>query len=339
MVERISDRDHTFLRTDDDIFFCVAGSLHAEDAIYGQPYYFLTTELEDIMDIQINEFVPIKDQKFSKLMNVIKPTEYSDFIRDNYPAYYYSPPMWEVLMKVDRSKVTEVIDPQKLVKKFRAQHAATEDEENSLLYTLNQMARFDTALVSNVGITGSLLLHEQLSLVSNDVDLVVYNRSNIDKAKDFSNSMTNNNPRFTGLEDKAFDNYLSAKSKRYPGTREQLMKMTKGRWDTIFVDGMKLDFTFSGTEAPIDTYSLLPNGKKHVRGRVVNASDSYFLPTVLDLEGDALEKVVITSRGYICLFQRDDILDVYGEEFYSSENDEKVIVIDEQKKGYITHAE
>lgn len=212
------------------------------------------------------------------------------------------------------------------------------EDENALMYTLDQMAHFNTSLISNVGITGSLLLHEDLSQLSNDIDLVVYNRSNVQNAKGFSKTMVASDPRFSSLDNEYLDEYIMAKSKKYPGTSEQLIHMTKGRWDTIFVDGMKLDFTFADDDACISQYDMVPVGKRDVIGKVIDASDSYFLPTVLDIESDDPEKVIIVSRGYICLFQRNDVLYIQGEEYYCEETKKKYIVVDEQKEGYIARA-
>lgn len=336
MREKISDRDHTYLRTKDNVFFCVAGDLHSEQSIFGQPYYFLHKELENIMDIQINKYIIIGDQKFTKLKTIISDSEYPDFIKHNYPEYYYSPSIWEALMRVDRQKIVQVLDPRDLVKKFQEKYNPRQYEENTLLYILDQITRFDSSLISNVGITGSLLLHNDLSQLYNDVDLVIYGRSNIKSIQDFSAFATSNNPRFSTLAGEELELYALSEIKTYPGTMEQLISLMQNRWDRIFVDGIKLDFSFSAGQAYIDSYDMVSMGKCTLKGKIINDSLSNFLPTLIDIESDEINTVLITSRRYTSILNRQDTIGVHGEKFYSERNNKYYIVVDNNHQGYIT---
>lgn len=332
-TERLIEQDHTFLETNDDIFFCVAGNLHSKEAIFGMPYYFLTEELEKIMDITINEFIIIDGRKFSKLLSQVPLEEYSLFIKDNYPEYYYSPPMWEVLMKVDRTKVRRVFDPRSFVRRIREEYLINPDEENALLYTLRQMQEYDATLISNVGIAGSTLLLQDPEKIGKDIDLVVYKRSNIQAAKDFSIAMRRLNPRFSSLEGEKLQQYVEGKANQYRGSREALFRLTAGRWDTIFVDDIKVDFTFVDDRGihHIPSYDIPATEPVSIRAKIIGISDSYFLPTVLEIEHKEFHKVIITARGYICLFQPKDVINISGFVHRQPDSETGILMVDDLK--------
>lgn len=338
MRERISDLDHTYLRTEDDIFFCVSGNLHSKEAIFGMPYYFLTQELEEIMDITINEFVIIEDQRFTRLLSQISPEEYGLFIRDNYPDYYYSPPMWEILMKVNRPKVRQVLDPRRFTRRLRENYAITPEEENPLLYAIDQIVKHDVTLISNVGITGSVLLTQNPRHMGGDIDLVVYKRSNIEAARNFSSLMCSTNPRFSPLNGNKLQEYVQKKAARYGGAKADLYNLVAGRWDTIFIDGTKLDFTFVDDAKTdyIQSYDTPEVRPVNIQARVIGISDSYFLPTILFIEHEKFDKVIITARGYICLFQLHDIIKISGTEHASLNSETSYLVVDDLKGGAIS---
>lgn len=329
---QISDRDHTYLLTEDDIYFCVGGNLHSQGYIFGMPYYFLTKELEEIMDITINEHIVINSKKFSKILGQIPLSDYKLFIKDNYPEYFYSPSLWEVLMKVDRTKVRQVLDPRSYVNKISREYILNSDEENGFLYTLYKLLERGNMLISNVGVSGSLLLTEDLKQFRNDIDLVFYKRDSVEAVKDFSVSVRQSDPRFSGLSEQALSDYVKKKKSRFNTPEDQIVRMVQGRWDTIFIDGIKLDFTFNDDHPPsIPSYEMEIKERIQFQAKVTGISDSYFLPTQLLVDNERYQEIIITARGYICLFNFGDIVNVTGWVYSSKENGREYVVIDENK--------
>ncbi|MBU1118019.1 hypothetical protein KKD37_03585 [Patescibacteria group bacterium] len=336
MNERISDCDHTYLKTIDNLYFCTAGGLHTRESIFGQPYYIPHKMAETLLGNQIQSSVLVGETEFCKFMDILKPGEYPDFIRENFKDYYYSPPMWRVLMKVDRTKVVAVLDPKKgrqnIMKKYEGK------KDLPIIGLFKSIRQFDKELYRNTGVTGSLLLHQNPCLLKNDVDLIIYGARNVAKSKEFSHEMCTQNGRFSFLDGDNLVNYLDVKSKTYPGTREELSDLSRRRWDTFFIDGIKIDLTFSsGLKPPFPSYDMLSQGKISFKGKVTDATGSSYLPTILQVKTETGPKtVVVTSRGYICLFQPADTVQVFGEQYVGPENKEEYTIITENNQTYIS---
>lgn len=62
------DRDHTYLRTDDDLLFCVSGDSHTKDSIYGMPYYMATSQLEDVLGTSAQEQIIVKEKNTRRFL-------------------------------------------------------------------------------------------------------------------------------------------------------------------------------------------------------------------------------------------------------------------------------
>lgn len=334
------DHDHTYLATEDSVLFCVSGDTHTADAIYGMPYYLPTARLEEILDAPAEQQIIVGGKEYSKILGHIAIADYPGFIQENLPEYYYSPPGWEVLMKVDRAKIRKVYDPRELVAKIRQEHTLTPDESNPLLYAMHKLeCADDPHLIANVGITGSLLLTQAIDQgVRNDIDLIFYGEETIEAARAFSGDVLQSDPRFSGLSDAQLQEYVSKKRSRFGNavSENQLMRTVEGRFDTIFVDGVKLDFTFSRAKpgGPHPWRKLEPQDEVAFTARVVDDVDSYYLPTRLKTDKKGLSDIVITARGYICLFRNDDVIKVNGQVYNSREDGGRFVVIDEGK-GFV----
>lgn len=339
MKEVQTPLDHSFVYTDDKIFFSVCGNLHSRESIFGMPYYFPTKELEQIMDVQINEFHLVRGEKYTKLLSLVSREGYRDFIKDNYPDYYYSPPMWEILMKVNRDKVKGIVNPQGRVRQIlNYMQGGHYTDENPLLYTLDRMRSQSPRLIHNVGIWGSGLIRDDFLSVGNDLDLVFYKRSMVASARDFSVAMRQMDSRFTGLEGENLERYIQQKTGQLGGTTESMYRLVKNRWDILYVDGVKLDFSFvdGSVMPPFSTYETKQSPQPiKIRAKIVDVENSYFMPTVLGIDNPELGKVVITKRGYICLFERDQAVEITGMRYATDESKTGIILVDEYNGGNI----
>lgn len=335
MAEKISDSDHTYLKTRDNIYFAVNGDLHTRESIFGQPYYFPKKTIETILDRQIQKTTLIEESEFCKLLDFIKPEEYPDFIKENFSKYYYSPSIWPLLMKVDRNNISRVFDPKIGLKTIYEAHK--HQENHPLIYFLELLRQNNPTLYKNMGVTGSLLLHRDLGQIRNDIDIIVYGRQNAIDTKNFSVNMCDSNNRFSFLDGEKLEEYLDSKTQTYPGTRGQLADLIRKRWDTFFIDSTRFDLTFSSESSPfLESYDLKPLGERKVSGEVTNTDNSYFLPTEIKVKTtDEVEDVIITSRGYICLFQEFDSVDVSGEEYLSENTGKRYTVVKGLNKYFI----
>lgn len=339
MKEQSPIIDRSYIHTSDNIYFCINGNLHSREAVFGMPYYFPTHSLENIMDIQINEYILIGGEKYTKLLSQVPRESYKDFIKDNYADYMYSPPMWEILMKVDRNKILKTIDPRRMVGRVMRQSTEKEAEENPLLYTLHQIQLHNPSLFANMGIGGSTLLRDDFLSVENDLDLIFYKRSTVITAKEFSDKMATTNSRFSKLEGDLLEKYLVTTSRQLGGTRESLYRLTNGRWDLLFIDGKKLDFSFVdlSLNSTLATYEGIRSTKLvRVKTKITDASDSYFMPTVLGIDNNKYQKVVITKRGYICLFYLNQTIEIAGTEFINDKNNSRFLLVDDFNGGNIS---
>jgi len=330
------NRDHTYLLTKNNVLFCVAGNYHSFKYINGMPYYFLKGELESILNTKINSYITVGDKKFSKLLNYIDLSEYPSFIKKNYKSYYYSPCGWRSLMKVNRSEIKKVFDPQKFVKHLLKKSELKKHKGNPIIYLLKQMHSYNPLLLSNVGITGSALITKNINHFGKDIDLVFYGNYVALLVEEFSFTVCKEDPRINSLMGNHLKEYVKNKINKFPGTEKEFIRLVKDRWDTIFVDGFKVDFTFckdnTETEFLNNMNILRPVS---IRTKITDVSESYFLPTVLGIENPRFEKVIITARGYICLFKQNDKVEIRGTIHYSKKTQKELIVVDELAGGRV----
>jgi len=204
-----SDLDHTYLRTEDEVFFSVIGTTHTEQYIYGMPYYFPTDNLTEIFGSPIETSIEVDGVPYTKLLNLISSAEYPTFIQENYPQYYFSPDMWRLLMQVEREQVVDVLSPKQVAQSLISRHIAAENMDNPFVYLLHTINNYAPDLLENIGITGSVLLagHIQRFSRGSDIDLIIYGRENVARAKMFSEQVRATDDRFSGLTGKALESY------------------------------------------------------------------------------------------------------------------------------------
>lgn len=335
-MERISDLDHSYIRTSDDVLFSVCGNSHTQQHIFGMPYYIPTQKLEAILSTQISESIVVDKEEFTKLLSQIPRSDYKNFIRENYPTYYYSPPMWEMLMRVDRSKMVKVFNPKSVVEESIKKLDVKNDQSGRAMKIISAIREFDEKLLPHIGFGGSVLLDTTTEEIANDIDMLVYGREAIPGVKKFVSYLLDTGVANTLHEDE-LKKYIESRKSQFSGNPEMTLKLFKDRWDVLFFDGIKVDLSFVSETGwcPVDSYMYEAGEKIVFQAKISGIEDSYYMPTVVKLADSKYEKLLITARGYICIFNVGQEVDITGIEHRSSVTGEKYVVIDESNGGYV----
>ncbi len=339
-MERIKELDHSYLHTSGDVLFSVCGNFHSQRYIYGMPYYFPTKELGVVLDTQITESILVGEKDFTKLLSQIQRSDYKTFIKENYPEYYYSPPMWGLLMRVDRSEVRRVFDPRSVVSESRDKLHIEEQQRNTTLKVLSSIHKFDRNLLSSIGIGGSILLTGNVTQTENDIDMLVYGRSAIPEIRKCISYLLQKGEVKT-LGEEELKEYIKSRKAQFPGNPELVFRLFKDRWDMLILNGVKVDISFvpEAGWSPVDSYEHDGGESIVINARVSGISDSYYIPTAVEVSECEYGKIIITARGYVGTFELGQEIEVAGIEHTSSDTGEKYVVVDESNGGYVQSAE
>lgn len=272
-------RDRDFLQTKEGFFFCVVGLVHPAERV-----------------ISYIKYVPsetgvwgTQEQKFSRILQkytIPNLLQTFNYLETNYPHYIFHSP-------VDNITITAV--PHDRIKKhFKPEQKLAQLREipnrDSLQEKLIRFTRFleETAGLSesSFGITGSLLLDIHQPTFS-DVDLIVYGIKDswaLKKAvteKGGSDAMKR-------LEGEALEEWGVKKSKDYPLTAKEAMKLYERKWNLGFLEDRWVSIHPVKVESEITeqygekTYT--PCGQVTIEARVSDNIESLFLPATYQIE-------------------------------------------------------
>lgn len=326
--------DHTYVLTTDHLFFCLAGESHTTSFLFGMLYYVPTVDLAEKLGRPVPGKFQYAREWYSKVLDVTSYSEYPSFIREHYPAFYYSPPTWRSLMRMDRNTLKLVFDPRSFV---RSKYPRVIGQSVATL--IDEISTMAPGLHGNLGVTGSLLLGSEVSSVR-DIDLVVYGRSNVPLVRDMLlDANRRSNSKLASLNQAALHRYVDSRRQKFPGTYEQLFQMTLRRWDLASFGSLRVDFSFVDTEATkVIDYDAPVIGVQTISTVVESASEAAFLPTLLYVTDSEISQILVTARGYICLFQAGDRILARGT-VHLNVFDQPILVVDDLNGGFVVLAD
>jgi predicted nucleotidyltransferase len=316
-------RDRDFLQTSEGFFFCVVGPLHPADRV-----------------ISYIKYVPsesgiwgTKEQKFSRILQkytIPNLLQTFNYLETNYPHYLFHSPVDNItITAVPHNKIKKHFRPeQKLAQLRQAQN------RDSLQEKLVRFTRFlaETAGLSenSFGVTGSLLLDIHQPTFS-DIDMIVYGKKDswaLKKAlteKRGSDAMKR-------LEGESLREWCVKKSKEYPLTTKEALRLYERKWNLGFFEGRWVSIHPVKVETEVTeiygekTYT--PCGQVTIEAIVSDNVDSLFLPATYHIEEvkflDSRHSMnvteVVTYEGlYACAAENGEKIRVKGKLEYIKE--------------------
>ena len=271
-------RDRDFLQTIEGFFFCVVGPVHPADRV-----------------ISYIKYVPsqtgvwgTREQKFSRILqNYTIPNllQTFNYLETNYPHYLFHSPVDNItITAVPHNKIKKHFQPEQKLSQLR--QARNRDSLQEKLVRFTGFLAETAGISENAfGVTGSLLLDIHQPTFS-DIDLIVYGGKDswaLKKAlteKGGSDAMKR-------LEGKALEEWSVKKSKEYPLTAKEALRLYERKWNLGFFEGRWVSIHPVKVESEVaeeygrKTYT--PFGQVTIEATVSDNVDSLFLPATYQI--------------------------------------------------------
>lgn len=320
-MEKVSRgyRDRDYLETEDGLLFTVIGNVHPKDRVLAYLKYIPYAKGK--WGRRGNRFR--RAMRYYSASNVMKAIA---FLRKRYPRYIFTS---------DTMNITfSAVPIETILRHYQPERALDHLRESSRLDSLQSKALELSSLLSersgvshdHVGVTGSILLGVHKVRFS-DVDLVVYGGKESRSFKQALLSLYQDEGSLVQrLSGRTLRRWCWEQSYVHPLTREEAevlyltRKWNKGLFrNTIFsIHPTRLE---EETSEVYGQQFYRPRGIVTARARVIDATDSYFLPAVYVIDDvrcegtgqfDMIQKVVSYEGLYADIAQNGEIIVVRG---------------------------
>jgi predicted nucleotidyltransferase len=311
-----SFRDRDFIKTNEDFFFCVVGSIHPPSRV-----------------ISYIKYAPSKsgnwgskENRYNRMLkkytipNLLKT--YS-FLRKNYPQYFFYSSINELGMSaVPKSMIKKHYKPEERLTKI-IQTSKQDTLQKKTVRLTKLLSELSNISLDNFGITGSLLLdihHPDFS----DIDLTIYGKTNSWILKTTLDKNVLKSP-IKKFSNKYLEEWCKKKIKNYPLTLKEANLIYQRKWNLGIFEGTRFSIHPIKIEKEINVkYGqkfYKPLGKITVKAVVSENIDSIFLPAVYEINDmevisgpkiDLITEVVSYETLYGSLAKKGEKIEVNG---------------------------
>ena len=314
-----SFRDRDYLETIDGIFFTVIGIVHPEDRVLAYLKYLPSSSGRWSRGKQKYR----RSMRYYSAPNVMNAV---DLLKRRFPQYvFYSEPLSMIFSAVPISRIAIHYCPERQLRELRKRERL-DKLQTEAVELANLLADQSGVSVDCLGITGSILLSVHKVSFS-DIDLVVYGRKETGMVKEALLSLYER--KGTGVEKlrgKTLSRWCKEVSLIHPFKISEAKKLYNARkWNRGIFRGTFFSIHPAKVEDEVsERYGdefYKPGGIVEAKARVVDSTDSYFLPAVylvedVQFEGQAqsgmVQKVVSYEGLYSDVATKDEDIIVRG---------------------------
>ncbi|MCS7127675.1 MAG: hypothetical protein N3E36_00110 [Sulfolobales archaeon] len=278
-------RDRDFIESIEGLFFCVIGNIHPRDRVIA--YLKYVPQLKSTIRVKWSRHGVMYGRilPYYSAMGVGKTME---FLKEHYSSYVVFDRYKSIeMIEVPRDRVKHHYRPEeRLMEIFAEPTDPLEELAKELVSKLSSEARVS---LSNFGITGSLLLKIH-NLAYSDIDVIVYGRTSSLKLREALKKLySDENSGFSLPKGDVLEAWASDIIKIHSLTlREAMLLYSKYKWNRglyknrqFSVHPVKLEHEVSEEwEQKVHK----PLGVVEVRARVIDSSDSIFMPATYLVE-------------------------------------------------------
>lgn len=329
LVSRSAITHNDYLLLDDGTLFAVFGDSHPESSVIGMPYY-LPAAQSDILLSADTQLVDYLGNSYIKFRPHDGESIYVGFIDRSGDRYTWVQPGKTFLVAVRRPRILKVLSPMNALRTYVKNYSPL----HPVSRLLADAASFKEGLQAFFGLGGSTLLHGDVASDSSDIDLIVYGEGNPILVREFCKFLVRRRG-YKYLSGSVFLEYARRRNRRFIALRQTRETLLRRRWDTLISpEGRLIDFSFSRLDSP-RWFEWGDLGETIcIRTKVLDDSESFFAPSMLGVEHEAVKTICITTRGYGGLFKRGDTVTANGRLFERS--NEKVLFVDDAAGDTIT---
>jgi predicted nucleotidyltransferase len=317
-------RDRDFLESNEGLIFCVIGNTHPVDRVVAYlkyvPYYSSSIRTKWGRDgVMYGRILPY----YSALG--VKSTV--DYLREHHPEYLVFDRYRSIeLIEVPKCRVKTHFKPEERLQEILT--SQRDELERLALELVEVLSDMTNVSLSNFGVTGSLLLKIH-NLQYSDIDIVVYGQRNGWIVRDTLKEVlrSGRKPYFSLPKGEVLKEWCRDITSHHPlSLGEAMILYSKYKWNRAIYNGRQFSIHPVKLEDEVDERwedkIYRPLGLVKVRARVVDSSNSIFMPAIYVvsdvkvLEGNSsptqISRIVSYEGLYIDLAEPGDEVIAYG---------------------------
>jgi predicted nucleotidyltransferase len=269
-----SFRDRDYIRTRDNLFFAVIGNVHPKDRVLAYLKY-LPNPRGKWGRVERRYARSIRYYSATNIMETV------DFLGKRYPQYvYHYEPFQIIFSAVPHGRIAKHYRPEEGLEELR--HAKHLDGlEKKSVELASFLSEHSGVFIDRLGVTGSILINVHRSF--SDIDLTVYGREESRRIREMLLSLYERNSdqirRFSGS---VLSTWCKEQSSVHPLSLKEARNLYAQTWNkAVFRNTVFSIHPIKIEEEVTEKFGeelYKPLGVVEVRARVVDASDSCFLP-------------------------------------------------------------
>lgn len=298
------EKDRDYLKTLENLFFCVIGYTHPPDRFLAYLKYMPSPEGKWGSTQRFQRMLKQYDAK--------SVAEGFELLREKYPQYLYEDPVNNItISSVPSHFIAERYHPEEKVKELLTRKDLDPLEKKAILL-IETLSKESGVPIEKYGITGSILINIHNPNFS-DIDLTIYGRENSLATKEAVLDLKKRGP-LKSFQGKEAQGWIKKKEGIFQLNSKQARLLLERKWNIGFYQGTRFSIHPIKEESEIkEKY-----GEKKYRSKgftlleatVKNASESLYLPCKYEidnikiLEGESAENIkeVVSYEGIFCHF-------------------------------------
>jgi len=318
-------RDRDFLRTVEGLLFCVVGGTHPKDRVIAYLKY-----VPDERGRWAGEGV--RYRRALRAYTIPDLVETLRIVEREHPEYiYYSRVFNTRMTAVPRSRISRHYIPERRLSDI-LRRGVRDPLERRVAELASLLEDFGVP-VEHLGVTGSILLgiHQPFS----DIDMTVYGLEGGHAAMEaLREAYGRRGLGVERLKGEALVEWCRNRAERHPLTMEEAKRIYERKWNIGVFRGVRFSIHPVRLEWESEVYGsriYKPEGVVTIRGTVVDAGESIFLPAVYELgDVEVLEGPEVDDIREACSYESlYDNLAVEGEAIEVKGKLERVTDLDE----------
>ncbi|MGQ9719809.1 MAG: nucleotidyltransferase domain-containing protein [Candidatus Jordarchaeum sp.] len=298
------EKDRDYIRTIENLFFCIVGYTHPPDRILAYLKYMPNPEGKWGHKQRFKRMLQQYDAK--------SVTEGFRLLREIYPNYLYYDSINNITFSaVPLKSIAKKYRPEEKVKELIAQKDLDplENKAVSLVKTLSNQSGVP---IEKYGITGSILINIHNPDFS-DIDLTVYGRENSQATREAILELKRKKVLHS-FEEKEAEQWIKKKEGMFQLNSKQAKLLLERKWNIGFYEKTRFSIhpirEDSEIEEEYGSRKYKPKGFSLIEATVKSADNSIYLPCnyhitdIKILEGEKVENIdeITSYEGIFCHF-------------------------------------
>jgi hypothetical protein len=298
------EKDRDYIRTFEDLFFCVVGYTHPPDRILAYLKYMPSPEGKWG-----------HKQRFKRMLKQYDAQSVAEgfkLLEEKYPNYLYQDPINNITFSaVPLDSIAERYHPEEKVKELitRKDLDSLEKKAVSLIKTISNESQVP---LEKYGITGSILINIHNPDFS-DIDLTIYGRESTLATREAILELKEEKV-LNSFQGKEAEDWIKKKEGVFQLNSKQAKLLLERKWNIGFYKGTRFSIHPIREESEIKeeygSKKYKSKGFSLVEATVENADESFYLPCKYQikntkiLEGEKVENIneITSYEGIFCHF-------------------------------------